>query len=50
MMNLTKFKDEAILGNKIKTNKLLTETEFDNEKNDYYLNFNKSKTSKIKRN
>ena len=32
-----KIRDEAIMGNKIKTNKLLGETEFDNEKNDYII-------------
>ena len=43
-----KIRDEAIMGNKIKTNKLLTETEFDNEKMIYYLSSINQRLQKIK--
>ncbi len=41
-------RDEAILGNRAKTNILLGETEFENEKNVYYLNSINQRLQKLK--
>ena len=41
-------KDAALIGNKIKTNKLLSETLIDADKNIYYLNLINQRLNKIR--
>ncbi len=45
--DFNKLKDQAFLGNKIATNKLLSETMIDNEKNIFYLNMINQRLYKI---
>ncbi len=45
--DFNKLKDEAFLGNKINTNKLLAQTTMDNEKNIFYLNIINQKLEKL---
>lgn len=46
--DFNKLKDEALIGNKIKTNKLLSETLIDTDKNIYYLNLINQRLNKIR--
>ena len=46
--DFSKLKDEALIGNKIKTNKLLSETLIDADKNIYYLNLINQRLNKIR--
>ena len=45
--DFNKLKDEAFLGNKVNTNKLLAQTGIDNEKNIFYLNIINQRLEKL---
>ena len=46
--DFNKLNDEAFLGNKINTNKLLAQTGMDNEKNIFYLNIINQRLEKLR--
>ena len=46
--DFNKLNDEAFLGNKVNTNKLLAQTGMDNEKNIFYLNIINQRLEKLR--